>query len=311
MKTLFLLTNSLCNIQCTYCFYTTGHEQRSHDHVRPKFGQQIAQRIAALDFGTVILTGGDPLYTRFKGETFALIAALKSLGLRVIMNTSAAYVTDEDIDTIMRLCVDRIDISIDSHDAAVHDAQRGRHADAVKAITSLIARGHCGVVTTTVVTEANADTLRETVLWLLSLGVVDVRIQRAFLPLETTKKGAVLIDAMRSVEDLLPAPHRNEYITLTRDAFKGIPALSGAQCRMGKDYFVCDERGKLTPCFHRSDIALGNLFADAIPRLSAKLSGHELMEHTVPPCFGKHCVSLFDNPKFWSTRHASIPSSPA
>lgn len=298
MKALFLLVNSMCDIACTYCFYTTGYEKRSRYRVHPEMAGQVAKKIASVGFDTVILTGGDPLHSRLKLETYVIIRELKNRGLKVIVNTSAARLIENDLDTIISLNVDRVDVSIDSHDAAIHDAQRGCHAGAVSSVTGLLKKGYCNVATTIVVTNINAPKLLETILWLRGLGVEDVRIQRVFLPRNTSEASSIM-RAMRDAEPYLRAPHALKYIELTGCAFEGktVPCL--AQCRMGKEYFVCNAQGILTPCFHRDDIVLGNLFKDPVDVLLGALERHDLIMHDVPPCFGSHCASLFDIPTFW------------
>ena len=302
MKVLFLLVNSTCDINCTNCFYTTGHEKRSRFRVQPEIAGRTAERIASVGFNTVILSGGDPLHSRFKYETYVLISELKACGLKVIINTSAVRLTEDDLDTIIGLGVDRVDISIDSHDADINNALRGRHHDTVSAITGLIERGYRNVVTTTVVTKLNAPTLMETISWLKGLGVEDVRIQRVFLPNDSTDEGGAIMQAMRDVEPSLRASHASRYIELTERAFNGQSASCGARCRMGKEYFVCNAQGTLTPCFHREDVVLGNLFEDPLDAVLQALASNELIGHDVPPCFGGHCASLFDIPNFWRER---------
>lgn len=299
MKTLFLVVNSACDIACSYCFYTTGYEKRIRSRIRPEGARGVADRIALAGFVTVILTGGDPLHSRLKSETYTLVRELKAKGLKVILNTSGAWVTDEDFEIILDLDIDRIDISIDSHDPLVHDAQRGRHADSVKMILGLIERGYMNVVTTTVVTHANAPMLKETISWLQSLGVKDVRIQRAFVPKDARMADDTAISSMKECVSELFSPHVRDYIELTACAFSNKMPCSDPVCQMGKRYFVCTANGVLTPCFHRSDLVLGNLFSDPIESIQETLRRCSSTQDVLPSCFGAHCVSLFDNSKFW------------
>lgn len=299
MKVLFLLMHSFCNIACEYCFYTTHHESRTKERLLREQMEDVAQKISALGFTSVILTGGDPLHSIYKHDAYLCISLLKKLGMRVIINTSAAYLTDEDLDTIVALDVDRIDVSIDSHDEAIHDAQRGRHADALHAITGLFARGYHKVATTTVVTARNASTLADTVVWLRALGVNDIRMQRAFLPGELPKKNDPIMESMRAASQLVERTHTLQYVNLTSHAQRYRGALPGASCRMGKEYFVCGAGGEITPCFHRPDVVIGNLFTDGHEVLVPRFAAHELAVDDMPSCFGRHCVSLFDNPMFW------------
>lgn len=302
MRSLFLLVNSSCDIACKYCFYTTGYEKRVPHRILAQYAPFVAQRIADVGFDTVILTGGDPFQSRLKHETYQLIRELKKHGRRVIVNTSAALLEERDLDTIVSLTVDRVDISIDSYDPEIHNQQRGCHQDAVNAIIGLLSRGFKKVATTTVVTSLNAPTLQQTIEWLRSLGVTDIRIQRAFIPTHEHSGDDVVTQSIVEARQLLTAPHTSDYIGLSTQGQSKNVLPQHAICAMGKTYFVSTAQGVLTPCFHRSDMVLGNLFRDDPNMLCQALSGHELAIIRHPSCFGSHCISLFDNPRFWESQ---------
>ncbi|MBI4139072.1 radical SAM protein [Candidatus Uhrbacteria bacterium] len=306
-RRLFLLVNDACDIACTYCYYTTGYETRSGAHVSPDQSVEIAERIRATGFGTVILVGGDPLQSRRKHETYEIIRACKGVGTRVIINTSAVHLNDEDLDRLVALAVDRIDISIDSHDPEIHDAQRGHHAETVFTIKGLVSRGYHSIDTTTVVTERNVDTLGLTLRWLKSLGVKETHIHRAFIPSGDLVRASDLVrrperiaPMMCALQKEIDTPHAPAYLSLVEAVVRGEPAPRQARCRMGKEYFVCSPSGDLTACFHRPDLRLGNLFTDPVDALVAAMEGNSLTPVQLPDCFGTHCASLFDNPRFWS-----------
>lgn len=102
MTSLFLMVNSACDIACTYCFYTTGYEKRSRDRILPRQAGHVAKRIAEARFGTVILTGGDPLHSVHKKETYELVSALKANALRIIINTSATRLSERSLRDVVR-----------------------------------------------------------------------------------------------------------------------------------------------------------------------------------------------------------------
>ncbi len=307
MTSLFLVVNSACDIACNYCFYTTGYEKRSRDRILPRQAGHVAKRIAEARFGTVILTGGDPLHSVHKRETYELVSALKANALRVVINTSAAHLAERDFDRLVELTVDRVDVSIDSHDPAVHDAQRGRHTDAVTAIRGLIQRG-MPLSTTTVATARNAPTLSRTIEWLRDLGVSDIRVQKAFLPGGDLVGHRIVDASLRAVAPLLGRPHAARYLEQTISLFRGKGPLPEARCPMGKEYFVCDARGNLSPCFHRGDISLGNLFEDELSTLLGAMESNPLGSEALPLCVGSHCASLFDNPSLWRNQDEKVPS---
>jgi len=313
MRFLFLIVNNLCNINCSYCFYTTGYQKRSSLRIHQNKLSEFAAKIAQLKFDEVILTGGEPLHRKWKKETYVLIQELKKRRIKVILNTSATFLQNKDFNKIIKLKVDRVDISIDSHIPEIHNSQRGRYKDVVRTIKGLISRGYRNITTTTVVTEQNAPTLQDTIRWLYKIGIDDIRIQRPFLPRRKDKllddKKDIISNAMKLAASQLNAPHLNEYLNLTEAAFKKNSRTLNklktiALCRMGKQYFICDAIGNLIPCFHRPDIKLGNLFRDSISTIKAMLKNNELTnEKKLPECFGTYCVSLFDSPNFWRKKY--------
>ena len=298
-RVLFLLVNGVCDICCRYCFYTLGYQKRSEKRITPSVAEICASRVADLNFRTVILTGGDPLCRRFKQETYALIKALKDHAIRVIVNTSAAGMDQEDADTLLLLGVDRVDVSIDSYDPDIHNFNRGCHAEAVYAIKKLVELRGVAVATTTVVTKENAPSLIETIVWLYSLGVQDVRIQRAFIPNEKMDDAELIQVEMRRAVDFLAKPHIQQYIDLTERMWQGQASPTFAQCLMGMKYFVCNSDGAIVPCFHCQDVILGNLFFDSLDFLEISLRKNKFANGLTPKCLGKQCVSLFDNAHFW------------
>ncbi len=214
MRCLFLIVNNSCNINCSYCFYATGYQKRKASRIHRDQALNLAVKISKLNFDKIILTGGDPLHLKWKEETYTLIHELKKRKLSVIINTSAAFLTEADLDTIIKLNIDRVDISIDSHIPEIHNSQRGRYNDAVYAIKGLISRGYRSVVTTTVITERNASTILETVNWLRRIGVADIRIQKVFIPEkgklfkpEAGMKEGIVFDAFKVASQKLKSSH--------------------------------------------------------------------------------------------------------
>ena len=103
MKVLFLVVNTICDMACKDCFYTRGYEQRVKDRIKPERAKEFANRIVTNGFTSVILTGGDPLSSQFKHETYKLVEELKARDLKVLINTSAAKLNKADVNAIVRL----------------------------------------------------------------------------------------------------------------------------------------------------------------------------------------------------------------
>ena len=305
---LFLLVTTQCDIACTYCFYTTGHEERDDQVFSLTHVEQFADRLAMLEFGTVILTGGDPLSRSDKARTIELCGALSDRGVRVIINTSGVFLDADDCAALVAARPARIDFSIDSCDRHVHNRQRGRFDDTVKAITCLKELGYDDLVTTTVVTQANRDHMVETLDFFRSLGVRESRLQPAFLPDVNPGLSLSLTPSTREQLDVVAtrpgaSPHLKPYFALW-EKYHGDPALAPDDglraCSMGSEMFVSDAEGNVSACFHRADVEIGNILTDGVDHLRHALEGNALAAPGLPPCAGPHCTSLFDDPTNWS-----------
>ncbi len=301
MKVLFLSVNSRCDMACKYCFYTIGHEKRLGGRIEPKQAKAFAEAIKANGFTSVILTGGDPFYSKYKNETFELIKELKEIGLRVLVNTSGAGLNARDLNRIVALNIDRVDISINSLDAETHNQERGHFEDAIGTITGLVARGYARKLsTTTVVTPENAKLAAKTIEFLQHLGVEDTRYQPVFL--KTDQDYAPLEQALDECAAVCHKPHTDNYLEQCKRAYNGEKSLANSVCQMGRSYFVSDCYGNLTPCFHRGDIILGNMFLNSPEEIDDHIASSVPCASTHPRCFGKHCVSLYDNPLYWKEK---------
>jgi MoaA/NifB/PqqE/SkfB family radical SAM enzyme len=307
------LVNTKCDIACSYCFYTTDHEMRD-EGILAVSADEVVQRLRTLGFGSVILTGGDPLNRSSKTATTALVRALVNDDVRVIVNTSAAFLSDEDCWQLADARPTRVDVSIDSTSARLHNLLRGRHTDTIAAIRKLVALG-VPVQTTTVVTGANAHDVAATVAALEQEGVTRATIQPAFLP-DTLPNSHVgrRAEALRlTVSDELRAWLQERAANASEpdvaaayhslwDQHWGTGELRTSLqpfCHMGKTLYVCAADGSVTGCFHRPDVELGNLFTSDIDVLDASLSANELTQAALPPCAGPHCVSLFEGSDSW------------
>lgn len=317
-RALFILVSTQCDIACTYCFYTTGHEKRDRENLFSRNLDGFIASIIDLKFGAVILTGGDPLNRRDKAETIRLIDALGRNGIRVIVNTSAAYLTTHDCERLADARPFRVDVSIDSHDTKIHDGQRGRHDDAVATIRALSSLG-VSVQTTTVVTEANASSLIETVRFLKACGASIQKLQPAFILTRPRAKDGRRSTGQLAIQDvtraalsqLLTSPEERSYLSLWErywgDGLDELPMIP--RCRMGKSLFVCSSEGTISGCFHRPDVNLGNIFNDSTSQIESNIAMSGLHNEICPSCVGSHCVSLFDSPDSWIPRPAKEGAS--
>jgi MoaA/NifB/PqqE/SkfB family radical SAM enzyme len=299
MKKLFLFANGVCDIACDYCYYSTKYDTRDRARIKPNQAFGVAQKIKDCGFGLVVLTGGDPLQSRLKHETYFLIEELKKQGLPVVVNTSGAGLDETDVQRIIDLDIDRVDFSIDSHLSEIHNAERGMFQESVNAMRGLLDSGFSRVATVTVVGKHNFDSLQDTLIWFSTVGVKDSHVHLAFEPGFDLSEKIKQLNGMQKVLPYLGYEHAFQHLEHTLRVFSGDSPHPMAQCQMGKVYFICNPEGVLTPCFHRKDLILGNLFTDSVKSILTVMNQNELTSTVVPSCYGPHCASLFDNPMFW------------
>lgn len=314
-RTLFLIANSRCDIACSYCFYSTGHEQRDNHQVCIVDAELAVPKLKELGFGTVILTGGDPLNSKYREIALDLIRVFQRNDLNVIVNTSAVFLDEEYLHRLADLDPFRIDISLDSHDAHTHNFQRAHFEEVVKSIETLQRLGYRQIVTTVVVTQQNKTHLKAIKDFVTAFGVRECRFQPAFIPREATKKSESLrltIDSnLRS--ELQELAYQQSHPTSDSLYFKywdrffvdsdsGLVDLRGPlpRCRMSKDSFVAASDWRLHGCFHRPDVFLGNLLSDEPQVLLSRMVDNELSAESLPSCAGAHCVSLHSRPQNWA-----------
>jgi MoaA/NifB/PqqE/SkfB family radical SAM enzyme len=293
MKALFLIVNKRCNINCSYCFYNNGHQERSSDFIHKNLSAIFSNKIASLNVKTVILTGGEPFLKESKKDSFFLIKCLKENGVKVIVNTSGTFLSESDLKKIIKLGIDRVDISIDSHIEKIHNKQRARYKDTVFTITKLLSLGYKNISTTTVVTKDNASSLSQTYKWLKNLGIKDIRFQPVFLPKISKKEKNLIFNSLKNILLTNKAEYTEKYIKLIKVIFSGKIAPKKLNCRMGIDYYVCDPKGNIYECFHKDNI-IGNIFDDNIKTIIKNLPKNNKI------CVGTHCLSLFNNSSFWN-----------
>lgn len=298
MRSLFLIVNTMCDLNCRNCFYTTGYEKRTSAKITREKIPNFTRAIIANNFSCVLLTGGDPLASMYKEEAFALIDALKQLGVKVIVNTSAVKLDMSDIEKIIELKVDRLDISINSFKRDIHNYERGLFDDTIWSIKTLLANGFTHVSTTTVVSEYNAEYVAQTLEWLLGIGVESVHYQPLFR-YGITQNYEVIKRALDACAKVSAKDYTVNYLAQCEVAYAGGRQIEGSFCHMGERNFVCDASGYLTPCFHRPDVVFGNILTEQPIEIDRQIEVWKTVGTGEMPCFGRHCASLFDGASAW------------
>ena len=142
--TIYWYTTYRCNLVCKHCIVNSSPYVDTSWDMTTDEALAAVDRIAAIEPGTVILTGGDPFVRKDIG---VIIQALFDRRLRVGIESNAMLVTDEAA-RLLRSGLDAgvdltLGISLDGGDAAAHDFQRGAgaYAAAIRGIELLRSYG--------------------------------------------------------------------------------------------------------------------------------------------------------------------------
>lgn len=209
LKMFYLYLSAGCNLHCRHCWITPTFVQG-----QPVPGECLPFDLLAaavaeakpLGLSAVKLTGGEPtLHPEFRKIADFLTAA----GLDLSMETNATLI-DRELATHLRQKTNltRVAVSLDSPDAAQHDAFRGRRGafdDAVRGIGHLVAAGLPPQIIMSVHRE-NMDRLEALIELAVRLGARAVK----FNPVTPSGRGA---DLHRqglglSFDELLALNHR-------------------------------------------------------------------------------------------------------
>lgn len=195
---LWLYTNYDCNLTCKYCVARSGPNVARRALPAPLL-RQIVDEAAALGFDHLFLTGGEP----FLLPDVYDILAYCSARLPTTVLTNATLLHERQLDRLdaVRTADLRVQVSLDGHCAAVHDAYRGRDTwvRTVAGIQRLLARGYRVRIGTTE-TPANSAHLEALRAFLRELGIpAEDHVVRPLARRGFASEGIAL-----SIDDLVP-----------------------------------------------------------------------------------------------------------
>lgn len=302
----FFQVTTQCMLQCRYCFYRTS--ALSHN-INSKCVNWDRITVDLINYGLkqVILTGGDPLHPCVFQETLTLMKFIKRHGIQVNIDTALVLKTDADIMLVADAQPDMIFVSCDSHNAKIHDMQRGQGTTTYSALCKLIDAG-LNIHVNCTVTSLNFHQLRDIWSHFMDIGVKAVEFHIAYIPpnnkqyQELSCECLGTIDKMKLIDDLVWCGMQKSgdetgvwynllQIKLFFDYQVDIPAQ--ATCKMGNEFIVIDQGGNIMPCFHRHD-DWG--YVDDLSILNQR---REYVHCNPFQCLGKQCVSLFAIDAFW------------
>ena len=254
-----------CNLRCPHCYMEGG--KAAARELSTAECLSVLGELSTLGTEMVILTGGEPLLRR---DIYEIATAASSAGMWAVMGTNGVLVTDPVAARMVDCGVKGVAISIDSIDAARHDAFRGgkgSFAASVRALETCRARGLEVLVQTTVMeenydeVEALLDLARRLGAWSFNLYfIVQTGRGETMHELSPERGEAMLRRLVTLQQQYRPmlvrakcAPH------FKRIAYEeGEAGLDSGGCMAGVDYCRITPDGDVTPCPYMTAVA-GNV----------------------------------------------------
>ncbi len=166
-----------CNLLCSFCYTDSPYRTRvGEDEITDEGWLDIAEQCISLGVMEAVVTGGEPFLR--KPLALAILRRLTDANINVIINTNGWFVDADLAAELSTIRGVRVNLSLDGHTAAAHDAARGVRGSwdrAVRAIDHLLAAG-VPLRVVSVVTPANIDAVPSLLQELHAYGVPGVRL---------------------------------------------------------------------------------------------------------------------------------------
>ena len=159
-----------CNQKCVFC-YAAGQEMGKTKELTTQQWKQAIDRLDAARVPMVTFTGGEPTQ---RADIAELVGYAKRMVTR--LNTNGVNLTTELVQQLKAAGLDSVQVTLYSHDEAVHNALVGsnHHADTIQGIRNAVAAG-LDISINTPLCKKNAD-YENTLKFIHSLGVRFVTI---------------------------------------------------------------------------------------------------------------------------------------
>ena len=248
--------NYACNLKCKHCM--ANMFQKKERSLALADMRSIAEQADALGWCQFNISGGEPLILKNFDE---VLKALMPEKFHIGISTNGYFLTEEKARHLKSIGLDKVMISLDSYDEALHNANRASDGAYSKAIAAIWNSKNAGLDTIiqTVITHQNART-EETVKlakFAQENGFsLDLVIAKALG--EWEGRHDILIDAddAKFLREL-----NKKYPAARRDVFPSYGMQGG--CGALKGCFHISQYGDVFPCVFMH-ITIGNIFEDSL-----------------------------------------------
>ena len=115
------MTTNRCNLTCRHCYQNAAPDACANELTTSE-ARTLIDQIAAAGFRIMIFSGGEPL---MRPDIYELVSYAAGKGLRPVFGTNGTLITPEVARRLKDAGACAMGISLDSADAAKHDAFRG------------------------------------------------------------------------------------------------------------------------------------------------------------------------------------------
>ncbi|MBL7197689.1 MAG: radical SAM protein [Candidatus Omnitrophica bacterium] len=305
---LFLWVTNQCNLQCRMCDqWKTPNDAFSRELSTEEWHSVID---SAAKMGTFIIniTGGEPL---LRPDIFQIIERIRKKGISCHLCTNGTLLNETIVKKMAQCPPNSISISIDSHEAKIHNELRGKDCfdDAVKGLRLLkkkIPRTKIGI--NHLICKKNFKGMSEMVPFAESLGVdrlnielIHTNLQHKNKPLESFKGLLFSKEDMPQLKleitKFMKVIAKANLETLSKTYINGIPDIINKNynqfpCYTGYVSCAIDPFGRVSPC--EDIIGKESVRDNSLENIWKSLSFQELRNKA------HNCSSC------WDTTHAEL-----
>lgn len=258
-----------CNLVCPHCFQDSKKNSDKLSHLTPTEWYEIFKQFENLNMHNIIISGGEPLFYEGFSELIELIVNLR---LNYVFLTNGMLIDENNIHYFKSKNI-QLTISLDGHNAEIHDAIRGHGAfHRLDKILDLLVRNNVNVNIAHTINKINYPYIEHLILY-----AIDKQLKSISFGI-TESTGRASINRRLLISHKEEAEFRNIYGELESKYGQQIkfnfPNLSyvtksedyGANkyvfCSAGTRRIAINSQGDVFPCikaFNFHELKIGNL----------------------------------------------------
>ncbi len=265
----YLNVTSRCNLSCPTCYFSAGGERdRAGHELGADEIEGVLDALAEARLQSLVVAGGEPF---LRGDTCDIIGLARGRFDEIVVLTNGTLIDDARANKIARAGA-KVQVSLESDSAAVHDAARGpgSFVAAIRGIRALLDAGARCVEIVPTLTRKNLASVPGIIELAESLGV-----GYHFSLFMAVGRGACHVrdlaippaELLACVAAMLRAPHAvGQAEPATARPHPPVELCARRGCGAGTDLISIAPDGLVYPCplMHRADMVLGRLPQDPL-----------------------------------------------